>query len=76
VTANESGGPRRAGESGGWGEPIALGLMFPAAVVAGYLLGRVVGRWLGLPDWAPIAGAALGVLGAFARLLRWASSSR
>ena len=72
MTDRESGGS----SSGSWGEPLALGLMFPAAVIAGYLLGRVVGRWLGLPDWAPFAGAALGVLGAFARLLRWASRTQ
>ncbi|MEP6993975.1 MAG: hypothetical protein ABI968_05585 [Acidobacteriota bacterium] len=58
--------------SGTWGEALALGVMFPAAVVAGYLLGRVVAHWLGLGDWVPYAGGGLGALAAFVRLLRWA----
>ena len=59
--------------SGGWAQAVYLGVMFPALVVGGYLLGRVVGRWLGFGDAAPIVGGALGAAGAFLELFRWAA---
>jgi len=60
--------PRR-----GWAQAVALGIMFPALLAAGYLLGQSVGRWLGLGEWTAILGAALGVLGAFVELFRWSA---
>jgi len=57
----------------GWAEAVSLGVMFPALVAAGYLLGRWVGRWLGFGETAAIVGAALGAVGAFLQLFRWAS---
>ena len=63
--------------SGGWQEALGLGLMFPASIVAGYLAGRVIGHWMGVAGETPaLVGAALGVLGAFARLLVWACRER
>ncbi|MGE5413939.1 MAG: hypothetical protein ACM3NW_07185 [Syntrophomonadaceae bacterium] len=56
-----------------WAQAVYLGVMFPALLVAGYLLGRLVGRWLGWGDTAAIVGAALGAVGAFAELFRWAA---
>jgi hypothetical protein len=57
----------------GWAEAVALGVTFPALLAAGYLLGKWGGRWLGLGEWTGILGAALGVLGAFVELFRWAT---
>jgi positive regulator of sigma E activity len=57
----------------GWPQAVALGVTFPALLAAGYLLGKWVGRWLGLGEWTTILGAALGVLGAFVELFRWAA---
>ena len=57
----------------GWAEAVALGVMFPALLAAGYLLGKWIGRWLGLGDWTAILGAGLGVLGAFIELFRWSA---
>jgi hypothetical protein len=47
--------------------------MFPALLVAGYLLGKWGGRWLGLGEWTAVAGAALGAVGGFIELFRWAA---
>lgn len=47
--------------------------MFPALLAAGYLLGKWIGRWLGLGDWTAILGAGVGVLGAFVELFRWSA---
>jgi positive regulator of sigma E activity len=58
---------------GGWAEAVSLGVMFPALVAAGYLLGKWVGRWLGAGETAAIVGAALGAVGGFVELFRWAS---
>jgi prepilin signal peptidase PulO-like enzyme (type II secretory pathway) len=57
----------------GWAQAVAIGVTFPALIVVGYVLGRWVGRWLGLGEGAAIAGAALGAVGAFVELFRWAS---
>ena len=57
----------------GWAEAVSLGVMFPALVAAGYLLGKWVGRWLGLGEPAAIVGAALGAAGGFIELFRWAA---
>jgi hypothetical protein len=57
----------------GWAQAVALGVTFPALLAAGYLLGKWVGRLLGLGEWTAILGAAVGVLGAFVELFRWAA---
>jgi hypothetical protein len=57
----------------GWAEAVALGVMFPALVAGGYLLGKWVGSWLGKGEGTAIAGAVLGALGAFVQLFRWAA---
>ena len=62
-----------AKSSAGWAQAVYLGVMFPALVVGGYLLGKVVGRWLGWGETAAIVGAALGAGGAFVELFRWAA---
>jgi hypothetical protein len=62
-----------AKQTGGWAKAVYLGVMFPALVVGGYLLGRVVGRWLGWGETAAIGGAALGAAGAFVELFRLAA---
>jgi len=59
--------------SGGWAQAVYLGVKFPALVVGGYLLGRVAGRWFGWGETAAYAGGALGALGAFVELFRWAA---
>lgn len=58
---------------GGWAEAVSLGVMFPALVAAGYLLGKWVAPALGLGEGAAIGGAALGAAGAFIQLFRWAA---
>ncbi len=62
-----------ARSTGGWAQAVYLGVLFPALVVGGYLLGKVVGRWLGLGDSAAFVGGALGAVAAFAELFRWAA---
>jgi hypothetical protein len=57
----------------GWAEAVSLGVMFPALVAGGYLLGKWVGPWLGMGEGAAIAGAVLGAVGAFFQLFRWAA---
>ena len=56
-----------------WAQAVTLGIMFPALLAAGYLLGKWIGRWLGLGDWTSILGAGLGVVGAFIELFRWSA---
>jgi len=57
----------------GWAQAVYLGVMFPALVVGGYWLGRVVGRALGWGETTAIGGAVLGAAGAFLELFRWAA---
>ena len=57
----------------GWAEAVSLGVMFPALVAGGYLLGKWAGPWLGMGEGAAIAGAVLGAVGAFLQLFHWAS---
>ena len=47
--------------------------MFPALVAAGYLLGKWVGPALGWVREPRYGGAALGAVGAFVQLFRWAA---
>ena len=58
---------------GGWAEAATLGVMFPALVAGGYLLGKWAGPWLGMGEGAAIAGAVLGAVGAIIQLFRWAA---
>jgi hypothetical protein len=60
----------------GWAEAAALGVLFPASILAGYLLGRWLGAWFGLGEWPALLGAGLGVAGGFLNLFQWASRSR
>lgn len=59
--------------SGAWAQAVYLGVMFPALIAAGYLLGRWVGRSTGWGETAAVVGAALGAAGAFVELFRWAA---
>jgi predicted MFS family arabinose efflux permease len=51
-------------------EASAAGILFPASLVAGYLLGRWVGRALGWGDLPAFIGAGLGALAGFWNLYR------
>lgn len=57
----------------GWAQAVTLGIMFPALLVAGYLVGKWIGRWLGLGEWTATLGGAIGVVGAFIELFRWSA---
>ena len=46
-------------------------MFFPIAIVAGYLIGKWLGGWLGLGEGAALAGAGLGVAAAFLNLWRF-----
>jgi putative F0F1-ATPase subunit (Ca2+/Mg2+ transporter) len=48
----------------------AAGILFPLSIVAGYLLGKWIGRALGLGAWPAFLGAALGVAAGFWNLYR------
>ena len=48
----------------------AAGILFPLSIVAGYLLGKWIGRALGLASWPAFLGAALGVAAGFWNLYR------
>jgi putative F0F1-ATPase subunit (Ca2+/Mg2+ transporter) len=52
-------------------EGSAVGLFFPLAIVAGYLAGKWVGRWLDWGEPAALIGAGLGVAAAFVNLWRY-----
>jgi putative F0F1-ATPase subunit (Ca2+/Mg2+ transporter) len=51
-------------------EASAAGILFPASLVAGYLLGHWIGRALGWGEVLAYVGAGLGVLAAFFNLYR------
>lgn len=42
-----------------------MGLLFPVAIVAGYVLGKWAGGWLGWGEALAYVGAAVGVMAAF-----------
>jgi hypothetical protein len=48
----------------------AAGVIFPLSIVAGYLLGKWLGRAFGVETWPAFAGAALGVGTGFWNLYR------
>ena len=49
-------------------EASAAGLFFPVAIIAGYLLGKWAGAWLGWGEVPALLGAGLGVAAAFLNL--------
>jgi hypothetical protein len=51
-------------------EASVAGILFPACLVAGYLLGKWTAGWLGLGSWVAFLGAALGVAAGFWNLYR------
>ena len=48
-----------------------MGIFFPVAIVAGYFVGKWVGRALGAGEAAALVGAGLGVAAAFLNLWRF-----
>lgn len=48
----------------------AAGILFPTCIVAGYLLGKWLGRALGWGEVPAFAGAALGAVAGFWNLYR------
>ncbi len=52
-------------------EASAAGLFFPVAIVAGYLLGKWVGGWVGWGEAPAFVGAGLGVAAAFWNLFEF-----
>lgn len=51
-------------------EASVAGILFPACLVAGFLLGKWLGRWLGLGEAPAFVGAGLGVAAGFWNLYR------
>ena len=51
-----------------------LAFVFPAATVAGWLVGVALDRWLGT-TWLYIAGLIVGIIAGFVELIRAALSS-
>jgi F0F1-type ATP synthase assembly protein I len=51
-----------------------LAIIFPAATVAGWLVGAGLDRWLGT-HWLYLAGLVLGIVAGFVQLIRMVSSS-
>jgi hypothetical protein len=62
---------RRPSRYGLVAEGSTVGLFFPAAIVAGYLIGRRVGSWVSLGELPALIGAGLGVAAAFVNLWRF-----
>jgi positive regulator of sigma E activity len=52
-------------------EASATGLFFPVGIVAGYLLGKWTGGWLGWGEAPAYVGAAAGVVAAFWNLFEY-----
>jgi positive regulator of sigma E activity len=67
----DSDGGGRGSRYGTVAEGSAVGIFFPVAIVAGYLMGKWLGRALGLGEAAALAGAGLGVAAAFLNLWRF-----
>jgi positive regulator of sigma E activity len=68
MTGEEEKPPRRYALAA---EGSAVGIFFPVAIVAGYLLGKWVGRALGAGEAVALIGAGLGVAAAFLNLWRF-----
>jgi F0F1-type ATP synthase assembly protein I len=51
-----------------------LAVIFPAATVAGWLLGAAMDRWLHT-HWLYLVGLLLGIVAGFVQLIRMVSSS-
>ena len=52
-------------------EGSAVGLFFPVAIVAGYLVGKWIGKLLDASEVAALVGAGLGAVAAFVNLWRF-----
>ena len=64
--------PRRENEKSTWAQAAGyaeLAFVFPAATVAGWLLGVGLDRWLHT-TWLNIAGLILGIVAGFVELIR------
>ncbi len=48
----------------------AAGILFPLSIVAGFLIGKWIGRALGVGAWCAFLGAALGAAAGFWNLYR------
>lgn len=55
------------------GELINIGLVFPAAIAVGYVIGYFLDRWLGTGPWLVVAFSIAGAAAAFVNLFRVAS---
>lgn len=55
------------------GELINLGLVFPAAIAVGYVIGFFLDRRLGTGPWLVVVFSAIGAAAAFINLFRVAS---
>ncbi len=65
------------GERSGWiqlARYSQLAFVFPAATVAGWLIGAALDRWLHT-SWLYLAGLILGIIAGFVELIRAALSS-
>jgi F0F1-type ATP synthase assembly protein I len=51
-----------------------IAIFFPAALVAGVVLGYFADKWLGISPWGKIAGAALGAIAGFINLFKVGTS--
>ena len=51
-----------------------IGFIIPAAVVAGYIVGALLDRWLHT-TWLAVAGLILGVISGFVQMVRMAMAS-
>ena len=53
-----------------WGDLLALGLVFPVAIVLGFLIGRWIGGRFGRPELGQWIGLGWGILTAFYELYK------
>ena len=51
-----------------------IGFIIPAAIVAGYIVGALLDRWLHT-TWLSVAGLILGVIAGFVQMVRMAMAS-
>ena len=51
-----------------------IGFIIPAAVVAGYIVGALLDRWLHT-TWLSVTGLILGVISGFVQMVRMAMAS-
>jgi len=51
-----------------------IGFIIPAAIVAGYIVGALLDRWLHT-TWLSVAGLTLGAISGFVQMVRMAMAS-